>query len=151
MSEDTHQKPIEGFVTLHIPCRSSYLRIVRQSVADLCIHAGLSEFKAAELEMAVDEACALIIDSNSEVNTNVDSQQQGLRLNLIRHRKSLVMELYDFGPPLDFHEILVPENIGNGSDTGELGNYVISRLVDDVQYQSDDNGGNCLRLTKQLL
>ena len=53
---------IEGFVTLHLPCRYSYLRMIRQSVLDISARAGLSEFKTAQLEMAVDEACANVIE-----------------------------------------------------------------------------------------
>ncbi len=104
MSTSDESASIEGFVTLHIPCQYSYLRIVRQSISNICVHAGLSEFKAAQLEMAVDEACSNVIErhSGTKQNPGSDPDREGLRLNLIQQKDCIVVELYDYGPVVDF-------------------------------------------------
>ena len=154
MSGQDEQASIEGFVTLHVPCQNSYLRIVRQSISNLCVHAGLSEFKAAQLEMAVDEACASIIKRNAhaEAPADHDPERQGLRLNLIQKRDRIVVELYDYGPGVDFGQAgeVNPEDYADETQDGGLGLYVIKRFVDDIQYEPDTRKGNYLRLTKLL-
>lgn len=152
-AESGSASDILGFVTLHIPCQYSYLRIVRQSVTDLAVQAGLSEFKAAQLEMAVDEACSAIIEQNYEHPTEVtDPERRGLRVNLIQRRDSLVVELLDYGPPIDFAsaEVVDPEHYQGRRQERGLRLYVIKRFVDDFQYEPATPSGNCLRLTKKL-
>jgi anti-sigma regulatory factor (Ser/Thr protein kinase) len=146
---------MEGFVTLHIPCQYSYLRIVRQSVSDLCVHAGLSEFKAAELEMAVDEACSSVIERSTRGPAGEkqgDPQRQGLRLNLIQKIDRVLVEIYDYGPGVDFEkeEAIDPEHYAEHPEGPGLGIYVIKRFVDEIHYEPDTRSGNYLRLTKHL-
>lgn len=154
MSKKDDQASIEGFVTLHIPCQYSYLRIVRQSISNLCVHAGLSEFKAAQLEMAVDEACSNIIQRNagSETKQDADPDRQGLRLNLIQQKDCIVVELYDYGPPAGFEEepSVGPEQYAENPQASGLGMYVIKRFVDDISYEPGTRSGNYLRLKKLL-
>jgi len=154
MKSQDDQSSIEGFVTLHVPCQNSYLRIVRQSISNLCVHSGLSEFKAAQLEMAVDEACASIIKRNAhaEAPPEPDPERQGLRLNLIQKRDKIVVELYDYGPGVDFEqeEEVDPEEYADDTQDRALGLYVIKRFVDDLHYEAATRNGNYLRLTKLL-
>jgi anti-sigma regulatory factor (Ser/Thr protein kinase) len=152
MTSEQNSQNIEGFVTLHIPCRFSYLRIVRQSISNLCVHAGLSEFKAAQLEMAVDEACSSIIGRNaaSEPADEHDPERQGLRLNLIQQKEAIVVELYDYGIPLNFetNEVVEPEQYADNPEGQGLGMYVIKRFVDEIHYEPETRSGNYLRLKK---
>ena len=147
-------KSIAGFVTLHVPCRYSYLRIIRQSVLDVCAMAGFSEFKAAQLEMAVDEACANIIEHSygGEKEGDVKDQHPGLRLNLIQHDNRVEVEIFDFGEGFDFqgHEAADPDTFVARQQERGLGMYIIKRFVDDVAYDHASAHGNCLRLTKKL-
>jgi serine/threonine-protein kinase RsbW len=96
---------IEGFVTLHLPCRYSYLRMIRQSVIDMSARAGMSEFKAAQLEMAVDEACANVIEhSYGGESANLNPNHPGLRINLMQCRDRIVIEVFDRGKGFDFEK-----------------------------------------------
>ncbi|NCC50168.1 MAG: ATP-binding protein [Spartobacteria bacterium] len=155
MSAPGNEHYRDGLVTLLIPYKYSYLRIVRQAVSDVCVHAGLSEFKAAELEMAIDEACSSIIErcsSPQNIQRADDWRRNGLKLNLLQKVDSVVIEIYDYGPGIDFeHEKAVdPEHYANDPKGPGLGVYVIKRFVDDIHYEPNTHDGNYLRLTKRL-
>ena len=145
---------IEGFVTLHLPCRYSYLRMIRQSVIDMCARAGLSEFKAAQLEMAVDEACANVIEHSyggEQVAVN-NTNHPGLRINLMQCKDRIVVEIFDRGAGFDFdaHQVVDPDTyVANQRNRG-LGMFIIQKFVDDLSYERGTSSGNCLRLTKLL-
>lgn len=143
---------IEGFVTLHLPCRYSYLRMIRQSVLDICARAGLSEFKTAQLEMAVDEACANVIEHSygGEASAAAHPNHPGIRINLMQCKDRIVVEIFDRGKGFDFdnqRSIDPDEYIKDGRQRG-LGMYIIRKFVDDVSYERATTAGNCLRLTK---
>lgn len=145
---------IEGFVTLHLPCRYSYLRMIRQSVVDMSARSGLSEFKAAQLEMAVDEACANVIEHSygGEAAALNNPNHPGLRINLMQCRDRIVVEIFDRGRGFDFdaHMTLDPDQYLDAERSRGLGMFIIKRFVDDVAYERGTSSGNCLRLTKLI-
>ncbi len=145
---------IEGFVTLHLPCRFSYLRMIRQSVVDMSARVGLTEFKAAQLEMAVDEACANVIEHSygGESSAQGNPNHPGLRINLMQCRDRLVVEIFDRGRGFDFesHEVIEPDSYVQEDRRRGLGMFIIKRFVDDVTYERGTSSGNCLRLTKLI-
>jgi serine/threonine-protein kinase RsbW len=145
---------IRSFMTLHVPSRFSYLRIIRQSVMDLCARAGLSEFKAAQMEMAVDEACANIIEHSygGEVNDEEEPKHPGIRANLMQGTDRIVVELLDRGRGFDLprQEPTPPDKYLETKSERGLGTYIIKRFVDDVAYEHDTPAGHCLRLTKLI-
>jgi serine/threonine-protein kinase RsbW len=107
MPPEAEKEPgIEGFVTLHLPARYGYLRIIRQSVLDIAARAGLTEYKAAQLEMAVDEACTNIIEHSygGEVEDVTDPEHPGLHVQLTYSRRSILIDLCDYGRGFDFDE-----------------------------------------------
>jgi serine/threonine-protein kinase RsbW len=145
---------IEGFVTLHLPCRYSYLRMIRQSVTDMSARAGLSEFQAAQLEMAVDEACANVIEHSygGEAGAANDPDHPGLRINLMQCKDRVVVEIFDRGAGFEFDRqpVIPPEEYVDRERQRGLGMFIIQKFVDDVRYERDAESGNCLRLTKLL-
>lgn len=147
---------IRGSVTLHVPCRYTYLRIIRQSVMDLCARAGLSEFKAAQMEMAVDEACANIIEHSygGETDAANEPQHPGLRINLMLATDRIIVELLDHGRGFEFDTQndahFDPEEYMQSTNQRGLGLYIIRRFVDNVTYERNTRAGNCLRMTKML-
>ncbi len=145
---------IEGFVTLHLPCRYSYLRMIRQSVLDISARAGLSEFKTAQLEMAVDEACANVIEHSygGEANASANPNHPGLRLNLMQCKDRIVVEIFDRGAGFDFdtQRSVEPEEYVQAQRNRGLGMFIIRKFVDDVTYERATSSGNCLRLTKHF-
>lgn len=156
---DQEQQPsrdqaIEGFVTLHLPCRYSYLRMIRQSVIDMSARAGMSEFKSAQLEMAVDEACANVIEHSygGEANAMNNPNHPGLRINLMQCNDHIVIEIFDRGKGFDFdgQQVVDPDEYVSNERQRGLGMFIIRKFVDDVTYERGASSGNCLRLTKHL-
>jgi serine/threonine-protein kinase RsbW len=147
-------KPIEGFVTLHLPCRYSYLRMIRQSVIDMSARAGMSEFKSAQLEMAVDEACANVIEHSygGEANAMNNPNHPGLRINLMQTSDHIIIEIFDRGQGFDFdsQKVVEPEDYVSTERQRGLGMYIIRKFVDEVTYEQGTSSGNCLRLMKHL-
>lgn len=144
---------VQGFVTLHIPSQFGYLRVLRQSILDTSVRAGLSEFDAAQLEMAVDEACANIIEHS--YGTRSDGKRAvtaGIHVNLFQQKDRVVVEIFDQGEGFDFdaHKDIDPETyLDEGNERG-LGMYIIRRFVDEVHYERGTPAGNYLRLVKHL-
>jgi len=124
---------IEGFVTLHLPCRYSYLRMIRQSVLDMSARAGMSEFKAAQLEMAVDEACANVIEHSygGEAATANNPNHPGLRINLMQCRDRIVIEIFDRGKGFDFDRqgVIEPDEYVLHERQRGLGMFIIQKFV----------------------
>lgn len=154
-AEKKKSSSVRGYVTLHVPCRYSYLRVIRQAVLDLCARAGMSEFRAAQLEMAVDESCSNIIEHGYEGEADIEMEPRhpGLRLNLIQYGDRLVIEILDRGKAFNFkdQQVVDPEQYLEDERDRGLGMYIIKRFVDDAEYTPGTEAGNCLRLTKRLM
>lgn len=146
---------VRGFMTLHVPCRYNYLRVIRQAVMDLCARAGVSEFKAAQLEMAVDEACANIIEHSygGETSRGEEPHHPGLTVNLIQCDDRVLVELVDHGKGFNFEEqqVVEPTDYLQGQRERGLGMFIIKRFVDEATYEQNSGTGNCLRLTKLIV
>lgn len=143
---------IRGFVTLDVPCRYSFLRIVRQAVTDMCARAGMSQLKAGAMEMAVDEACSNVMEHSYGGEAPARKKHPGLRINLIQQSDSVIVEIYDHGKGFDFdqHTSIEPSQyIERGRDRG-LGMFIIRKFVDEVTYRRNTPEGHCLRLRKHL-
>jgi serine/threonine-protein kinase RsbW len=154
MKDPVEDISAEGMVSIHLPCHFEYLRIARQSILDVCARAGLSEYKTAQLEMAVDEACTNIIEHSYGHVQNKHSRpdQLGMQINLISRPTCIVVELIDFGKGLTGEEnkgIDPAQYMQDQRDRG-LGLYIIKTFVDDIKYTRDAKKGNCLRLTKNM-
>lgn len=119
---------------------------------DIGARAGLSEFKTAQLEMAVDESCANVIEHSygGEANAATNPNHPGIRINLMQCRDCIVVEIFDRGSGFDFdsqRSIDPNEYVSNDRQRG-LGMYIIRKFVDEISYERATSAGNCLRLTK---
>jgi serine/threonine-protein kinase RsbW len=152
--QNGERSPARSFVTLDLPCKYRFLRMVRQAVTDLCARAGMSELKAASLEMAVDEACSNVMEHSygGETDIRKEPRHPGLRLNLIEGEDNVLVEIFDRGRGFNFdeHAIMEPEQyVRDGRERG-LGMYIIRKFVDEVSYERNTPYGHCLRMTKRL-
>ena len=138
-------------ITIDVPVDFSALESVRREVVDQAQVAGLSEAKSAELEMAVDEACTNIIE-HSYAGTKPPHPPPGLQLRISRYADRVEVEIFDGGIGFDFHQhpVVSPDQYVARRNQRGLGMYIITRFVDDCQYQRGTRVGNCLRLTKLL-
>ena len=137
-----------GVVILEIPARYSFLRIVRQAVSAVCMHAGISEFRAAELEMAVDEVCSRIVESR----TAGRAEGQPIRLSLIQEADRVVVEFTAVSSDVEFSrdQTISDEAMSAKTDPGDLRAYVVKRFVDTMDVQPGKGRDYSLRLTKIL-
>ena len=146
-----------GAVSLHVPVQYGYLRLLRQAVLDVCARAGFSEIQSAQMEMAVDEAAANIIEHSYREqrkagNENLE-QSPGLQVKVMQEADRVIIELVDFGDGFDWenHEITEPEKYIDRNQNRGLGMYIIQQFVDEVEYQRNGPGeGNRLLLIKKI-
>ena len=154
MAPSLQSRGPDGVITLRTPSRYSYLRTIRQSVTELCVRCGLSEFKTAQLEMAVDESCSNVIEHSygGEEASATNPEHPGLQVNLTSARDRIVVEIIDQGNGFDFERqsSVAPDAYLDEARERGLGMYIIRRFVDDVSYDRGTPLGNCLRLTKLL-
>lgn len=143
-----------GVVTVHIPCEFGYLRIARQNVRDFSARAGLNEMKAAQLEMALDEACTNIIEHSYglQVSDPPGTEDRGIHLTFLHFDDRVEVEMVDYGRGFSYEDTpeIPPEDYVAAGRRRGLGLFIIRNFVDDVDYASDVEQGNTLRLTKKL-
>lgn len=133
-------------ISLQIPARYSYLRIVRQAVGDLCAQTCVSEFKAAQLEMAVDEICAELI---GKLRPQAESGTPSLHIVLRREAGEIVGEIFYGGQKIEF-PALTEVKQASPEDTDRLGSYVVHRFVDRIEHVNDPESGWTVRLHKAI-
>ena len=147
---------VEGVVTINMPCQFGFLRVARQSVLDFCNRAGMSPSKSSQLEMAVDEACANIIEHSYGGEVNFDEPEgaahPGVQMNIIQRSRAIVVEIRDFGKGFDLggHQEVSPESYLETHRERGLGMFIIRNFVDEMEYVRGDGKeqANCLRLIK---
>lgn len=134
-------------LTLTVPSATENLALIREFVANVGSQAGLGDDDVAKLELAVDEACANVIehahghDSNKEVTVRATFDTVTLRI-----------EVVDEGEGFD--PTVVPalpvEQMVHDRRTGGLGLRVMKSLMDEVSYEIVPGERNRLRLLKRI-
>lgn len=138
---------LERTLTLTVPSATENLALIREFVANVGSQAGLGDDDVAKLELAVDEACANVIehahgqDSNKEVTVRATFDSATLRI-----------EVVDEGEGFD--PTVVPttsvEQMVHDRRTGGLGLRVMKSLMDEVSYEIVPGERNRLRLLKRI-
>ena len=143
---------MDACVTLRIPRLYVHLAAIRAAVLHTCKRAGLADDKAAQLEMAVDEACSNIIEhSYGGENSPAPAQDEdGLLIKLIRFPDRIVVEIFDRGAGFDFDAspAVSPADYLDERRQRGLGLFIIRCFVDSVAYDRATPDGNRMRLTK---
>jgi serine/threonine-protein kinase RsbW len=143
----TDMTSLERTLTLTVPSATEHLALIREFVANVGSQAGLGDDDVAKLELAVDEACANVIehahghDSNKEVTVRATFDAATLRI-----------EVVDEGEGFD--PTVVPstpvEQMVHDRRTGGLGLRVMKSLMDEVSYEIVPGERNRLRLLKRI-
>ncbi len=122
------------------------LPLFRQFIEDACQRAGIDEQACFDITLAVDEACANIIEHGYK-GMNPGS----IILSLQYGKRQVVVRLTDFGHPFEPGEPPQPdiEDVVASGKLGGFGLYFIHRSVDRVDYTASE-GGNCLTLVKRF-
>ncbi|MGE0129815.1 MAG: ATP-binding protein [Blastocatellales bacterium] len=138
---------IERKFTLQVPSSTENLALIREFVTTVGRQARLEEADISKLELAVDEACANVIehayghDITKEVVVRAKFDDESLRISVIDEGRG-------FDPnsaPQNSVEQLIHER-----KSGGLGVRLIKRLMDEVSYEIVPGQKNELHMTKKI-
>ncbi len=138
---------VERKFLLHVPSSTENLALIREFVTTIGAQAGLSEKDIGKLELAVDEACANVIehaygyDTSKEVIIRAVLDEENLEINIIDTGKG-------FDPSKVKQEEL--EKLVAQRKSGGLGMRLIKTLMDEVQYEIVPGHKNELRMSKKI-
>lgn len=138
---------IENTFTLDVPSTTENLAMIREFVTRVAAQAGLSDAEVGQLELAVDEACANVIehaygsDRTKQVMVRAIFDADTLRIHVIDTGKGF--------DPADVPQQELKELIAKRR-TGGLGMRLIKTLMDEVHYDMEPGKRNELRMVKKL-
>jgi len=143
-----------GKIKIETPGDGSYLAYIRTMVTDLARQIGFPEAEVAKIEMAVDEACSNVLEHAYAPHKEWRWQHREPEIRLEVHTEDgrLVIEINDHGQGFDFAKYQ-PADIENRLQQmaqGGYGIFIMRKFMDEVQYSSNDQTGNTLRLVKYL-
>lgn len=138
---------IEKKLTLTVPSSTENLALIRDFVTSVGRQARMSDVDISNLELAVDEACANVIehayghDRTKEVTIRAIFDESEMRISVIDSGKG-------FDPSQVQSETL--DQLINERKSGGLGMRLIKTLMDDVRYEIVPGQKNELHMTKKI-
>jgi serine/threonine-protein kinase RsbW len=139
---------IERKFMLQVPSSTENLALIREFVSSAAQQAGFDNNEIARLELAVDEACANVIehayggqDATKEVIVRVTFDEEMLNI-----------DIEDTGRGFD-PELIQPEELDeliSKRKTGGLGMRLMKTLMDEVHYEIEPGKKNALHMMKRL-
>lgn len=156
MTTDAQRKEL----ALVVPGDANYLHLIRDFVTAIARKMGFPERRVGEIEIAVDEACANIIEHgyrNAPAeqllvarNSGAGAKDLHLRVSVCRDR--IEVRILDQGPdfaPANADNAGLAEFIASGRKRG-IGTYIIRNFMDEVRHAYHPGQGNELTLIKYL-
>jgi serine/threonine-protein kinase RsbW len=137
----------ERTFTLNVPSSTENLAMIRDFVASIGSKAGFDENEVARITLAVDEACANVIE---HAYSSDDTHLVTIRATL--DSSDLVFDIIDNGRGFIAAEItqLDVDELIRQRKSGGLGLRLIRAVMDDVKYQITPGEKNELRMVKRL-
>ena len=150
MEEPGQRPPLSPLkpVTVSLPSDVNYLDIARAFVSDLAVKVGLSSSEIHDLQLAVTEAVTNIIEHAYQ-----GDKDQRIELAIEKDGECFIVAITDSGQTRfdpsghadpDMKEYLSQCRIGG------LGLFLMRKLMDEVEFSSDDSGSNTVRLVKRV-
>jgi serine/threonine-protein kinase RsbW len=138
---------IERKFTLQVPSSTENLALIREFVTSVGKQAQLNDIDISKLELAVDEACANVIehayghDISKEVIIRAVFDEDEVRISVIDTGRG-------FDPSkIEFESI---EQLVTERKSGGLGIRLIKSLMDEVSYEIVPGQKNELHMTKKI-
>ena len=137
----------ERTFSLNVPSSTENLAMIRDFVSSISAQTGFTEAEVARLALAVDEACANVIEHayrqeiTHDVTVRAVVDEEALRFEIVdtgRHFDPAIIETQDV------------EELIRQRKSGGLGLRLIRTIMDDVQYRIIPGEKNELRMTKKL-
>lgn len=138
---------IENTFTLDVPSTTENLALIREFVNRVAAQAGLNEAEVGQLELAVDEACANVIE-----HAYGDDKTKQVMVRAIFDEDALRIHVIDTGKGFDPTQVPEQElkDLIAKRKTGGLGMRLIKTLMDEVHYDIEPGKRNELRMVKKL-
>lgn len=137
---------LERTFSLHVPSATENLALIRDFVANIGVQAGLVDDDVAKLELAVDEACANVMEHAHGYDSN-----KAVTIRATFDAATLRIEVVDEGEGFDPTQPSAPvEELVHDRRTGGLGLRVMRSLMDEVSYEIVPGERNRLRLLKRI-
>jgi serine/threonine-protein kinase RsbW len=132
---------------LSVPSSPENLARIRAFVVGVGEKAGLPEEEVGKLELAVDEACANVIE-----HAYGGSPAGEIAIRAVVSADAVTVSIADTGHGFDAATVL-PAAVGDlvaRRESGGLGMRLIRSLMDEVRYESEPGKRNTLHLSKRL-
>ena len=132
--------------TLVVPSATRHLTKVRKFVVKHARQAGVGENCIESLRLAVDEACANVIEHAYQ-----GDPKEEMDLSMTIEPTRVIVRIRDRGHPFDRKAYRRPNvlELSRNRKSGGLGVAIIRRLMDEVEYLTEE-GINEIRLVKFL-
>jgi serine/threonine-protein kinase RsbW len=135
-------------IVVQTPGEMSYLYRIREFITGIAAESGIDEQDILNIELAVDEACANVIEHGYDP----DSPNKSLTIQMEIDDQKLVLKIIDQGksfdprlkPPPDIQKLITMKRDGG------LGISLIKQTMDEIDYRRTPDGRNELILTKYL-
>lgn len=138
---------LEKKFALTVPSSTENLALIREFVGNIAQQSGMDASDAGKLELAVDEACANVIE---HAYGNDTTKEVIIRAKL--DDETLSIDVEDTGRGFDpdsvKHDEL--EELVNKRKTGGLGMRLMKTLMDEVRYEIEPGKKNELHMVKKL-
>ena len=132
---------------LSVPSSTENLAMIRDFVKKIGEQAGLDESQVGEMELAVDEACANVIEHayGKDVTKEVS-------IRAVVDDDAIHIDVVDTGRGFDPAEVMEKDvlQLVKERQSGGLGMGLMRRLMDEVVYQIIPGVKNELRMVKRL-
>ena len=137
----------ESSFTLRVQSSTENLSLIREFVAKVGLQAGMSELDISKIELAVDEACANVIE---HAYGNDKSQEVLVRANV--DEEKITFHIIDTGIGFDPTQVKQEEleKLLEKRRSGGLGMRLIKTLMDEIHYEIIPGQKNELRMIKRI-
>jgi serine/threonine-protein kinase RsbW len=137
----------ERTFSLHVPSSTENLSMIRDFVKSIGAQSGMGDMDVARLELAVDEACANVMEHAYDSDTTKE-----VSIRAIVDESSVQIEVIDSGKGFDpaAVEELNLEELVSAKRTGGLGMRLMKSFMDEVHYEMQPGVKNELKMVKRL-
>lgn len=134
----------EKIEILEVPSDTGFLDNIRNFVKNIAQHFQFQEEDIDDIEFAVDEAVANIIEHAYE------GQPGQITIKVICNENKFAIEISDRGKKFDPTKSKMPDldKHHKKKKTGGLGIYIMRKLMDKINYHYEENNGNFLSMEK---
>lgn len=131
---------IFDYVNMTLPCKPEYVGVVRLTVSAIANRMGFNIEEIEDIKVAVAEACT------NAIKHGLDEEFDA---SFTIFADKMTISIKDRGKGVKIENIAEPD-LGNPSENGGLGLFIIKSLMDDVDIISGIGRGTQITMTKFL-